>query len=108
MNQLPFSIANHPKRYIEENTKRNIHVQSWSPLSTTIPKYKDQLSTIGKKYNKSAAQIGLRWIVQNGVSYCVQSKKASHFKEDLDVFDFELTDAEMEVLDNLEPPRLLG
>ena len=108
-NQLPFSIANHPKRYMEENdVARGIHVQSWSPLSSTLPKYKDVLASIGMKYNKSAAQVGLRWIVQSGASYCVQSQKASHFKEDLDVFDFQLSAQDMERLDNLEPPRLLG
>lgn len=109
VNQLPFSIANHPKRYMEENTEmRGIHVQSWSPLSTTLPKYRDILESIGKKYDKSAAQVGLRWVVQSGASYCVQSKKATHFKEDLDVFDFKLSPSDMERLDNLEPPRLLG
>lgn len=108
VNQLPFSIANHPKRYMDENEARGIHVQSWSPLSTTLPKYKELLTTIGKKYEKSAAQVGLRWIVQSGGSYCVQSQNGNHFKEDLDVFDFNLSAGDMERLNHLEPPRLLG
>lgn len=108
VNQLPLSIANHPARYLEDNTARGIHVQSWSPLSTTLPKYKDILTSIGNKCGKSAAQVGLRWIVQSGASYCVQSQKATHFKEDLDVFDFSLSAGDMEKLNNLEPPRLLG
>jgi diketogulonate reductase-like aldo/keto reductase len=108
VNQLPLSIANHPTRYLEDNAARGIHVQSWSPLSTTLPKYKDILTTIGNKYGKSAAQVGLRWIVQSGASYCVQSQKASHFNEDLDVFNFSLSAGDMEKLNNLEPPRLLG
>jgi diketogulonate reductase-like aldo/keto reductase len=108
VNQLPYSIANHPKQFMETNTSRGIHVQSWSPLSSTLPKYKDLLATMGMKYEKSAAQVGLRWIVQNGGSYCVQSQKASHFKENLDVFDFTLSEGDMARLDNLEPPRLLS
>lgn len=108
VNQLPFSISNHPQRYMVENSSRGIHVQSWSPLSSTLPKYRDILTSIGTKYNKSAAQVGLRWIVQSGASYCVQSQSASHFKEDLDVFDFSLSQGDMERLNNLEPPRLLG
>mmetsp|Transcript_16015 Transcript_16015/g.24042 ORF Transcript_16015/g.24042 Transcript_16015/m.24042 type:complete len:446 (+) Transcript_16015:127-1464(+) len=108
VNQLPFSIANHPGYMMEENEKRNIHVQSWSPLSTTLPRYRDVMADIGKKYNKNAAQVGLRWIVQSGGSYCVQSQKESHFREDLDVFDFELSEKDMEVLNTLAPPRLLG
>ena len=85
-----------------------MHVQSWSPLSTTLPKYRDVLANIGKKYNKSGAQVGLRWILQSGGSFCTQSKKKEHFKEDLEVFDFSLTDAEMEKLSILAPPRVLG
>jgi diketogulonate reductase-like aldo/keto reductase len=104
VNQLPFSITNHPKGLMEENTKRGIHVQSWSPLSSTLPRYKAAMTEIGSKYGKSAAQVGLRWIVQNGGSYCVQSKKKEHFVEDLNVFDFELKKSDMERLSDLSPP----
>jgi diketogulonate reductase-like aldo/keto reductase len=104
VNQLPFSIANHPRGMMEENIKRNIHVQSWSPLSSTLPRYKNVMDTTGQTYDKSAAQVGLRWIVQNGGSYCVQSKKATHFVEDLNVFDFELNQKDMDTLNNLQPP----
>ena len=108
VNQLPFSIANHPRGMLEENVKRNIHVQSWSPLSSTLPRYKSVLAEVGKKYDKSAAQVGLRWIVQNGGSYSVQSQKESHFGEDINVFDFELSSKDMELLSGLQPPVLLG
>jgi diketogulonate reductase-like aldo/keto reductase len=104
VNQLPYSIANHPKGVMEENVKRNVHVQSWSPLSTTLPRYKNVMAEIGQKYEKSAAQVGLRWIIQKGGSYSVQSKKATHFAEDLNVFDFELSDRDMDTLNNLQPP----
>jgi len=104
VNQLPFSIANHPNGMLAGNTKRNIHVQSWSPLSSTLPKYKSQLQKIGQKYNKSAAQVGLRWIVQSGASFCTQSQNVKHFKEDLEVFDFELSESEISLLTSLEPP----
>lgn len=95
INQLPFSVANHPPNILEYNAKRDILVQSWSPLSRVLPRYGNVLDEIGKKYGKSAAQVGLRWIVQSGASFCTQSKKKSHFEEDLKVFDFTLSDAEM-------------
>jgi diketogulonate reductase-like aldo/keto reductase len=104
VNQLPFSIANHPKGLMDENTKRGIHVQSWSPLSSTLPRYKATMAEIGSKYGKSAAQVGLRWIVQNGGSFCVQSKKKEHFVDDLCVFDFELSKSDMATLSDLSPP----
>lgn len=104
VNQLPYSIANHPPGVVEENNKRGVHIQSWSPLSSTLPRYKGIMKEVGEKYGKSAAQVGLRWIVQNGGSYCVQSKKASHFVEDMNVFDFELSQKDMELLNGLSPP----
>jgi 2,5-diketo-D-gluconate reductase A len=108
VNQLPYSIANHPKNMIEYNAQRGIVVQSWSPLSTTLPKYKVPLEIIGKRYGKNAAQVALRWIIQTGATFCVQSKSEKHFKEDLDVFDFSLSDREVYQLSQLQPPPLLN
>lgn len=105
VNQLPFSIAYHPPNMIEYNTQRGILVQSWSPLSRTLPKYGSVLGNIGKMYNKSAAQVGLRWIVQSGAAFCMQSKNEKHFKENLDVFDFALSEEEMQLISGLQAKK---
>jgi len=107
VNQLAYSIANHPKNMIEYNRQRGVLVQSWSPLSTTLPRYRAPLEAIGKKYGKSAAQVALRWIIQTGASYTMQSKNQEHFKEALNVFDFSLSDREVIQLSQLQPPLLL-
>jgi len=93
VNQLPYSIAYHPNSMLEENRKRGVLVQSWSPLSTTITNnaYRSVLQTIGNQYHKSAAQVALRWIVQTGAAFCVQSSNRKHLEENLQVFDFELS-----------------
>ena len=103
VNQLPFSVAYHPggTQMIDYNTERNILVQSWSPLSRVLRTYGNDLEAIGKRHNKSAAQVGLRWIVQSGASFCTQSKSRNHFEEDLNVFDFALTDSEMAAISKL-------
>eukprot|EP00527_Entomoneis_sp_CCMP2396_P002566 CAMPEP_0198140840 /NCGR_PEP_ID=MMETSP1443-20131203/3929_1 /TAXON_ID=186043 /ORGANISM="Entomoneis sp., Strain CCMP2396" /LENGTH=372 /DNA_ID=CAMNT_0043803375 /DNA_START=121 /DNA_END=1239 /DNA_ORIENTATION=- len=110
VNQLPYNVAYHPgatpTSAIQENAKRGILVQAWSPLGYSLggrfnSKIKDQCAQIGKSYNKSWAQVALRWIIQNGASYTVQSKNSDHFAEDLDVFDFILTDRDMQTLDRL-------
>ncbi|KAL7483478.1 hypothetical protein ACHAW6_009120 [Cyclotella cf. meneghiniana] len=98
VNQLPFSVAYHPQGILEYNTQRDILVQSWSPLSKVLRRYGSDLEAIGKKYGKSAAQVGLRFIVQSGAAFTTQSKSKSHFEEDLNVFDFVLTDDEMSKL----------
>ncbi len=106
--QLSYSIAHHPNNMIEYNKQRGIFVQSWSPLSTTLPKYKAPLEKIGKKYGKSAAQVALRWIVQTGSTFCMQSKSQEHFKEALDVFDFSLTERELVQLSQLQSPSVFS
>ena len=108
VNQLPYSIANHPKNMIEYNVQRGVLVQSWAPLSKTLLKYKGPLEMVGKRYGKSAAQVALRWIVQNGATYCMQSTSLEHFKEAMNIFDFSLTDREIFQLSELQPPPLLN
>ena len=106
VNQLPFSVAYHPGNSIAENSKRGILVQAWAPLGGSLggrfdSKIKTACAKIGKSYNKSFAQVALRWIVQSGASFTTQSKNVDHFKEDLNIFDFELTENEMKTLDSL-------
>ena len=109
VNQLPFSVAYHrggSDLMIEENKKRNILVQAWAPLGGTLGRFdstiKSKCAQIGLKYgNKSYAQVALRWIIQKGASFTTQSKNIDHFIEDLNVFDFVLSDQDMALLDNL-------
>mmetsp|Transcript_26369 Transcript_26369/g.60757 ORF Transcript_26369/g.60757 Transcript_26369/m.60757 type:complete len:176 (-) Transcript_26369:61-588(-) len=101
VNQLPFSLAYHPPGILEYNAERGVHVQSWSPLSRILGKYGNELGKIGKRYEKSAAQVGLRWIIQSGASFSTQTKSKKHFQEDLDVFNFELSIEEMKQLSQL-------
>lgn len=53
------------------------------------------LTAIGKKYGKSAAQVALRWNVQRGVVVNAKSTKPERIRQNLDIFDFQLTDEEM-------------
>lgn len=107
VNQLPFSVAYHPGKSVEENKKRNVLVQAWAPLGGSLggrfnENIKNTCSEIGSRYNnKSGAQVALRWIVQSGAAVCTQTKKKEHFVEDLNIFDFELSDVDMATLDAL-------
>jgi len=104
VNQLPYNVAYHPGS-VTENNKRGLLVQAWAPLGGSTGRFdsriKDACSLIGKQYNKSYAQVALRWIIQNGGSFTTQSKNKDHFSEDLNVFDFELTQNEMQTLNSL-------
>ena len=65
------------------------------PSATNPP---PQTKRIGAAHNRSAAAVALRWVVQQGVPVVTSSDKAEYDEEDLAVFDFNLTAAEMERL----------
>lgn len=107
VNQLPYSVAYHPGNdVVASNAQRGVLVQAWAPLGGSLggrfdSRIKDTCAKIGKRYNKSFAQVALRWTLQTGASFTTQTKKVEHFKEDLDIFDFELTQEEMKTLSSL-------
>ena len=108
VNQLPFSVAYHPNdaTILEENKKRGILVQAWGPLGKSLggrfsPAIKSKCAAIGQVHGKSYAQVALRWILQKGACFTTQTKVKEHFREDLDLFDFELSPGEMKELDSL-------
>ncbi|WP_026669434.1 aldo/keto reductase, partial [Butyrivibrio sp. AE3006] len=71
--------------------------QAWGPLAEgkhgifTDP----VLTEIGKKYDKSAAQVALKWNAQRGVSIIPKSVHVERMEQNIDIWDFELTDEEM-------------
>jgi len=69
---------------------------AYSPLATGGALGDDLLATIGRRYDKTPAQVAIRWAVQHeGVIAIPRSTSRAHLAENLDVFDFELTPAEM-------------
>lgn len=75
----------------------NVVPQAWGPLAEgkhgifTDP----ELTEIGKKYGKTAAQVALRWNAQRGVSIIPKSVHVERMEQNIDIWDFELTDDEM-------------
>lgn len=74
-----------------------MRVQAWYPLGHGDPSLQNQpvFETLAAKYNKSKAQIILRWHFQNGNIVIPGSKNPAHIKDNADIFDFELTEEEM-------------
>lgn len=74
--------------------------QAWGPLAEGKHGiFTDaELVAIGKKYNKSAAQVALRWNIQRGVSIIPKSVHVERMEQNIDIFDFSLTDEEMKTI----------
>ena len=81
----------------EYMNKENIQMQAWSPLAAGAENVfnNELLGQIAQKHNKTIAQIVLRWLVQRNIVPVVKSANPERMKENLDIFDFTLSDKEM-------------
>eukprot|EP01084_Bolivina_argentea_P257456 433762_1 len=113
VNQFEFHGYWHEFNLLKFCQSYNITVDSYAPLGTPDVEYgnwKPVLTqhpvpmSIGTKYNKSAAQIWLRWAWQQGVVVNPRSWNISHQKQNMEIFDFILTENEMTNLGSLTPP----
>jgi len=88
VNQVEFSPYLFLKDLLEYCRKDKIQLQAYSPLLRGKKFGDPRLLQLAKKYNKTAAQIILRWDIQHGVSPIPKSSNPARLKENFDVFDF--------------------
>jgi len=81
-----------------------IQLEAWSPLAQGRNGHftNETLAAIGKKYNKTNAQVSLRWHYQRGVVAIPRSSQKAHMIENLKIFDFEIDESDMEKIDSLD------
>ena len=95
VNQVEFHpLFNHPelKAYCEEN---GIALQAYAPLARGAYLKSPLMIEIGKSHQKSPAQVGLRWLVQQGIAVIPKSIHEERLAENSQIFDFVLSDEEM-------------
>lgn len=101
-------IERHPyfnnNELVEDNRRLGILPEAWSPFGREINDVleNETIREIAEKHGKSPAQIIVRWNVQNDVLVIPRSSSPAHQKENLDVFDFELTDEDVKEIDGLD------
>ena len=102
VNQIEF----HPGQMQTETVKyckdNNILVEAWSPLGTGRMLTNETLAAVAAKYNKSVAQLCIRWCLQNNVLPLPKSVTPSRIIENTDVFDFVISDDDMNTINNME------
>lgn len=104
VNQVEFNPYFQQKELREILAKDNVRVEAWAPLGEGN---KDLLNEpvildIAKKYNKNAGQVILRFENQEGIVVFPKSVHEARIKSNLDIFDFELTDEEMDKMRALD------
>ncbi|MCY7487817.1 aldo/keto reductase [Paenibacillus alvei] len=88
--------------------EHGIQLEAWSPLMQGQLLDNEVLTEIARKYNKSVAQVILRWDLQNGVVTIPKSTKEHRIIENSTVFDFELTVEDMKQIDGLNQNHRVG
>lgn len=83
-------------------------MEAWSPLMQGQIVSVPAIQKIAKTYNKSTAQVALRWNLQHEVVTIPKSVNPSRIKENTQIFDFELSEADMDVLDSLDQGKHFG
>ena len=84
--------------------EQGIRMQAWSPLSAGQNDlfHNEVLCKIGTAHGKSPAQVVLRWLTQRGIAPLVKSSNPQRMKDNLDIFDFALSENEMQQITKLD------
>lgn len=91
------------ERMVKANQERGILTEAWSPLGRGSDALKEAVITeLAEKYGKTTAQVILRWHAQRGIISIPKSRNLQHQRENLAIFDFELTQTEIERINLLE------
>lgn len=108
VNQMEFHPFLVQQDLIDFCNKNTIQYEAWSPMMQgrifTMQEFKD----LSKKYNKTAAQIVLRWDLQKGVITIPKSSKKERITANADIFDFELETADVQLLDAMHRNQRFG
>lgn len=97
----PFHQQNETQKFLQDN---NIQIESWGPFAEGKNDIFENeiLTSIAQKYNKSAAQIILRWLTQRGVVVIPKSVRKERMAENINIFDFELSNEDLTAIQTLD------
>ncbi|GAA2914416.1 2,5-diketo-D-gluconate reductase A [Microbacterium keratanolyticum] len=105
VNQIELHPAYAQHETVEYATSRGIRIESWGPLGQgkydlfSVPAVAEAAEATGK----TPAQVVLRWHLQKGFIVFPKSVRIERLRENLDVFDFTLSDAQMAAIDEIDP-----
>ena len=102
VNQVEFHPFLNQKKILDYCDDKGVLIISYSPLARRDILGNSVLKEISKKYNKSPAQVSLRWLLDKGTAVIPKASSEGHLKENIDVFDFKLDKDDAEKIDGLD------
>lgn len=101
VNQIEYHPGQMQNDIVEYCINNNILVEAWSPLGTGKMLENMKLQEIAKKYNKSVAQLCIRWCIQNKVIPISKTINKNRMLENINIFDFTITKEDMQKINNI-------
>lgn len=107
VNQVETNVFNQQIEAQANMEKYKVQIEAWAPFAEGRNNLfqNETLKAIGDKYNKSIAQVVLRWLTQRGVVALSKSTKPERMSENFNIFDFELSDEDMKVIAGLNEQK---
>jgi methylglyoxal/glyoxal reductase len=101
VNQVEFHPFLYQKELLEYCKSKEIQIEAYAPLTRTNKFNNPTIQAVAKKYDKSPAQILLKWGIQHKIIEIPKSSSKSHIEENANIFDFKIEKEDMEKLDSL-------
>ena len=107
VNQVETHVFNQQTEAQKIMDKYGCRIMSWGPFAEGRNDFftNPVLESIGAKYGKSVAQVGLRFLIQRGVIVIPKSTHLERMKQNMEVFDFSLSDDDMKAITALDMER---
>ena len=102
VNQIEYHPGYTQDAVVDLCRKHDILVEAWSPIGSGRLLENEELTKIADKYEKSVAQLCIRYVLQNDVLPLPKSVTPSRIEENTDIFDFEIMDEDMKTIDAME------
>ena len=104
VNQIEINPFHQQLKAQDYNNKYGVQLQAWAPFAEGKNGIFDNttLKSIGEKYGKSIAQVILRWLLQRGIVPLSKTVKKERMLQNIDVFDFELNEDDMNKISALD------
>ena len=101
LNQVEFSPYLYQKELLEFCTNNNILLGAYAPLTRVKKFFDPKLQSLSKRYNKTVAQILIRWAIEHELVVTPKTVHKKRIIENANVFDFSLDESDTEILDNM-------
>eukprot|EP00913_Durusdinium_trenchii_P034843 g32592.t1 len=110
--QLHLGMGTDPEGFVSYHKAKGIQLQAYSVLGNSMTHHASSeilngnlTTSIGKAHNKSSVQVALKWVISQGIPAVTKSSSSEHLKEDLDLWSWNLTTQDKQLMDAHRSPK---